>query len=396
VSRPGILLDRDGTIIVDYHYVGHIERVQFIPGAIEAIRRFNQAGIPVAIVTNQGGVARGFYPERNVNDVHTYIQQELALHGAHIDLFLYSPNHPDGSVNAYKKDDFFHKPRPGMAYQAMKLLDLDLHESIVVGDRVEDMTMAGRIGAHAVHVGHERLRKPPGSRPASLRHFPSLSVAAGYIIERITGVSQTSEFPARSYNGMLSFLVHYRDEVTTALSRINTNNVEAAADILYKAYSDGSCVWIAGNGGAAAIADHMATDHAKHMAAVDTLYSNVHSLTSNASLTTSLANDIGYDSIFSWQLERFGNKDDVLVVFSVSGRSRNIMAALQRAQELGMATIAVTGADAAGYIDPDVHIEIPSMNYGICEDIMSILQHALAQYVRQTQMSDAAIQSARF
>jgi len=61
MNRPGELIDRDGTIIVDYHYVGHIERVQFIPGAIEAIRRFNEAGIPVAIVTNQGGVARGFY-----------------------------------------------------------------------------------------------------------------------------------------------------------------------------------------------------------------------------------------------------------------------------------------------------------------------------------------------
>lgn len=81
--RPGVLLDRDGTIIVDYHYVGHIPRVQFIPGAIEAIRRFNKAGIPVTIVTNQSDVARGFYPESNVIEVHQYIQRELAqrMHG---------------------------------------------------------------------------------------------------------------------------------------------------------------------------------------------------------------------------------------------------------------------------------------------------------------------------
>src|ERR1700748_614971 len=96
--RPGILLDRDGTIIEDYHYVGHIERVQLKPGAAEAIRRFNEAGIPVAIVTNQSGVARGFYPESNVNLVHNYIAHELSRHGSFIDLFFYSPHHPDGNV----------------------------------------------------------------------------------------------------------------------------------------------------------------------------------------------------------------------------------------------------------------------------------------------------------
>jgi phosphoheptose isomerase len=172
-----------------------------------------------------------------------------------------------------------------------------------------------------------------------------------------------------------------------------------AASLLYKAYSDGSYVFTAGNGGAAAIADHMATDHAKHMAAVDTLYRNVHSLTSNSALTSALANDIGYDSIFSWQLEQFGHKDDVLVVFSVSGESANIIAALQRAQEMGMYSIAITGKVLPIIKEASpatVYIEIPATNYGICEDIMSIIQHALAQYVRQTQMSDHEIQSARF
>jgi D-sedoheptulose 7-phosphate isomerase/D-glycero-D-manno-heptose 1,7-bisphosphate phosphatase len=397
-GRPGILLDRDGTIIVDYHYVGHIERVQFIPGAIEAIRRFNQAGIPVAIVTNQGGVSRGFYPESNVHLVHDYIDSELAKHGAHIDLFLYSPFHPDGSVRQYARDDWWHKPDPGMACQAAESLFLDLHKSVVVGDRVDDMKMAGRIGAHAVHVGHERLRQPPGSRPASFRHFPSLSVAAGYIIERITGVS-TSEFPAMHYSGMFSYFQHYSDEITTALSRVDKVIVNDAADILHKAYVDGDHIFIAGNGGAAAIADHMATDHAKHMAAVDTLYGNVRSLTSNSALTSALANDIGYDAIFSWQLEQIAQPGDVLVVFSVSGESRNIIAALQRAKEMGMYSIAITGADAVSIWDASlatVHIEIPATNYGICEDIMSILQHSLAQYIRQSQMSGHAIQSARF
>src|SRR5215472_8708687 len=88
-ARPGVLLDRDGTIIVDHGYVGSIDRVEFIEGSPEAIAGFNRAGIPVAVVTNQAGVARGFYGLDDVARVHQYIAERLAEHGAHIDLFVY-------------------------------------------------------------------------------------------------------------------------------------------------------------------------------------------------------------------------------------------------------------------------------------------------------------------
>jgi D,D-heptose 1,7-bisphosphate phosphatase len=399
--RPGVLLDRDGTIIVDYHYVGHIERIQFIPGAIDAIRRFNQAGIPVAIVTNQGGVARGFYPENNVIEVHNYIQRELALHNAWIDMFLYSPHHPQGSIKEYKTDHYWHKPNPGMAFAASRALGLDLPNSFIVGDRSTDVEMAHRIGATAIYLGRDQLPAYVGDETIDIQFFNSLGNAATYIIERITGMS-FSEFPAMRYSGILSYFVHYSDEITATLSRIKQGPLRQASDILYKAYSDGSTVWVAGNGGASAIADHMATDHAKHMAATDNLFSNVHSLSANHAVTTALANDIGYDAIYSWQLERFAVKNDVLVVFSVSGESKNIVRAIQSARELGMSTIAITGdgggklADYIWWEESHCMINIPATNYGVVEDIMSIIQHAIAQYIRQTQMTDQQIQSARF
>src|SRR5215468_11529658 len=93
--RAGILLDRDGTIIVDHGYVGSVDRVEFIDGAAEAIAGFNRAGIPVAVVTNQAGIARGLYGFDDVALVHKYIAECLAEHGARIDLFLFSPYHPD-------------------------------------------------------------------------------------------------------------------------------------------------------------------------------------------------------------------------------------------------------------------------------------------------------------
>ena len=178
--RPGIMLDRDGTIIVDHGYVGSVDRVEFIPGAPEAIAMFNRAAIPVAVVTNQAGVARGMYDIDDVGQVHRYIADRLAEHGAHIDLFLFSPYHPAGIVEAFARTSEDRKPRPGMAKAAAEALGLDLKDSWVVGDRPEDLGLAEAIGASAVYLGPGECERP-GVWP-----FPSLGTAAAFILERIT------------------------------------------------------------------------------------------------------------------------------------------------------------------------------------------------------------------
>lgn len=177
--RPGILLDRDGTIIVDHGYVGSVDRVEFIDGAPQAIASFNRAGVPVAVVTNQAGVARGLYGIEDVALVHKYIAEHLAEHGAHIDLFLFSPYHPDGVVKAYARASEDRKPGPGMAKAAARALGLDLAVSWVVGDRPEDLGLAEAISASAVYLG------TGGSERARVYPFPSLAAAAPFILERI-------------------------------------------------------------------------------------------------------------------------------------------------------------------------------------------------------------------
>jgi D,D-heptose 1,7-bisphosphate phosphatase len=178
-GRPGILLDRDGTIIIDHGYVGSIDRVDFIDGAAEAIARFNGADIPVAVVTNQAGVARGFYGLDDVSDVHRYIAEYLATYGAHIDLFLFCPYHPDGTVEAFARASEDRKPRPGMARAAAIALGLDLTASWVVGDRPEDVGLAREVGASAIYLGSEDLKQP------QVWQFPSLTAAAPFILERV-------------------------------------------------------------------------------------------------------------------------------------------------------------------------------------------------------------------
>jgi len=178
-ARPGILLDRDGTIIVDRGYVGSTDQVEFIEGAPEAIARFNQAGIPVAVVTNQAGVARGLYGIDDVDRVHRHIAKHLAAHGAHIDLFVYCPYHPAGLVEAFARTSEDRKPRPGMAKAAEAALNLDLTASWVVGDRPEDIGLAEAVGASVAYLGRDDCQRP------GVWSFPSLAAAAPFVLDRI-------------------------------------------------------------------------------------------------------------------------------------------------------------------------------------------------------------------
>lgn len=178
VGRPGVLLDRDGTIIVDHGYVGAPEQVQLIDGAADAIRRFNHAGVPVAVVTNQAGVARGYYGIEDVARVHEHLAGLLGREGARIDGFFFCPYHPDGIVDAYARHSEDRKPGPGMAIAAARTLGLDLSASWVIGDGVEDLGLAEAVGALAVRVGPRSVRRGVPS-------FPTLADAAPFILERI-------------------------------------------------------------------------------------------------------------------------------------------------------------------------------------------------------------------
>ena len=176
---PGVLLDRDGTIIVDHGYVGSVDRVELIDGAAEAIARLNRAGVPVAVVTNQAGVARGFYDISDIDEVHRYLAGLLAEHGAHVDQFFYCPYHPEGTIPEFAHASINRKPMPGMARAAAAALNLDLTSSWVVGDRPEDVALAEAVGASAIHVGPDACDRP------GVRSFPNLLLATCFILERM-------------------------------------------------------------------------------------------------------------------------------------------------------------------------------------------------------------------
>jgi D-glycero-D-manno-heptose 1,7-bisphosphate phosphatase len=146
-SRPAVFLDRDGTIIIDRHYLADPAGVELLPGAGEAVARLNAAGAFTALATNQSGIGRGYFSDADYQAVHARLLAELGAHGARLDAAYYATSHEDtGDPDADRK------PGAGMYLRAAREHGLDLAQSWWVGDRDRDVRPAGRFGARGVLI----------------------------------------------------------------------------------------------------------------------------------------------------------------------------------------------------------------------------------------------------
>ncbi len=141
-GAPAAFLDRDGTIIEDLGYLGDPERIQFIPGAVEALRALRDAGFRLVLVTNQAGVARGLITEADVRKVNQRLERLLMDAGLSLDGVYYCPHHPEHGSAEYRRACDCRKPRPGMIHQAARELHLDPSHSVVIGDHASDVALA--------------------------------------------------------------------------------------------------------------------------------------------------------------------------------------------------------------------------------------------------------------
>lgn len=144
--RPAVFLDRDGVLNSDVGYAHRPDQITWVPGAREAVAHLNGLGHLVFVVTNQAGVARGYYDEAAVISLHRWMGAELAACGAHIDDWRYCPSHPDGVVAAYTRADPWRKPEPGMLLDLMHHHVVDLAGSFLIGDHDGDLEAARRVG----------------------------------------------------------------------------------------------------------------------------------------------------------------------------------------------------------------------------------------------------------
>ena len=187
------------------------------------------------------------------------------------------------------------------------------------------------------------------------------------------------------------------EESVWAASSVQPAALDQAAAILLDAYTRDAVVFSCGNGGSAAISNHLQCDHVKGVRNTTDLTPRVVSLSSNIELLTAIANDLAYEDVFVYQLQSQARTGDVLIAVSSSGRSPNIVRALKWAHEHGLRTIALTGFDGgAARAVAEVTIHVDGANYGIVEDLHQAIMHALAQYIRQSRMAPSAISSSVF
>ena len=136
--NKAIFLDRDGTLNIDYGYVHEIDNFKFIDGAIDALRELKKMGYMLVLVTNQSGIARGYFSEEQFLQLTEWMDWSLAEQDVDLDGIYYCPHHPEGK-GEYKEDCNCRKPKSGMLLQAIKELKIDPTQSIMVGDKVEDL-----------------------------------------------------------------------------------------------------------------------------------------------------------------------------------------------------------------------------------------------------------------
>jgi len=146
LRRPAVFFDRDGVLNHDSGYTFEAGKLQWIEGAREAVKAVNDAGYFAFVVTNQSGVARGFYEESHVHALHRWMADEMAAIGAHIDAFEYCPDHPDGTVERYRRVNDRRKPGAGMITDLLARFPVNADKSLLVGDKPSDLEAARAAG----------------------------------------------------------------------------------------------------------------------------------------------------------------------------------------------------------------------------------------------------------
>jgi len=156
MKRPAIFIDRDGTINEQMGYINHLSRFNILPGVPEAIKLLNENNYLVIVVTNQSGIARGYFPVSLVEEIHAYMRNTLKKEGAEIDAIFFCPHYPRSRLKEYAIECDCRKPNTGMIRQALDKFDIDLTQSYMIGDHYTDLEFAhnGNLKSIMVKTGY--------------------------------------------------------------------------------------------------------------------------------------------------------------------------------------------------------------------------------------------------
>ncbi len=204
-------------------------------------------------------------------------------------------------------------------------------------------------------------------------------------------------FPDHRFPDPAGYADAYFEQVARAAVSVSRERLREAARILTRVYGEGRMAYSCGNGGSAAIANHLVCDHCKLVQTDTDLRPRVVSLSSTVEIITAIANDLSYDDVFVYQLRSLAQPGDVLITVSSSGDSENVVRAARWAKDNGNPVIAMTGFGGGRSAElADVNLHVAADNYGVVEDVHQSLMHILAQHIRQVHMPESLVGERKF
>ena len=378
-------MDRDGTINELAGFVKSPADFNLIDGAAEAIRMLNASGYLAIVATNQPVVARGECSLEALDEIHKKMETELGRRGAFLDGIYFCPHHPhggyEGEVAELKVDCACRKPKPGMLLKAAEDLNIDLSQSWMVGDSTTDIQAGISAGARTVLVMTGEAGQDGKGCAAPDYTAPTLLDAVKLILSKSQkDCSMEFKDDIREYIAL---------EIET-LKKLDADAINEALNLLVETARRRKRVYVFGNGGSSATASHFQNDFAKGASQRAADKFRFCCLNDNVPTLTAIANDIGFEEVFRFQLEGVIEPGDVVIAISGSGNSRNVLNAVEYAKVCGNKVIGLTGYDGGklkGLSDISLHVPVHSMQ--VAEDIHMVLDHLMMSALCKRQQSKA-------
>ena len=188
--NKAVFLDRDGTINVEKHYLYRIEEFEFLPGVIEGLKLLQNSGYLLVIISNQSGIARGYYTEKDLLLLNKWMIDLLNNQGIDISAFYYCPHHPKAKIVKYRKECTCRKPALGLYEKAIKDLDIDVKSSWAIGDKIRDCSICEVMGCRGILIenneSNEVINQVKAGEFKRLEYMPDLLAASKRIVEGIS------------------------------------------------------------------------------------------------------------------------------------------------------------------------------------------------------------------
>ncbi len=376
MNRQGyVLLDRDGTIIADKHYLSDPGRVELLEHAASGLKKLCDAGLGLIVISNQSGIGRGLFTARDLARVERRLVAILEAEGVRIDGFYYCPHLPEADCDC-------RKPRPALANRAAATFGFDPQTCWVIGDKPADVELATAIGARSILVrtGYGAQHEADG---LTANHISDNLLEAAESLLTESNLTPIELTPASA--GRLRAHISAGIETRQRLLAECEHEILAISEMVAGALGSGRKLLLCGNGGSASDCQHIAAE------LVSVLTQQflrpglpAIALSTNSAILTASANDFGFEGVFARQVQAFGKPGDVLIGMSTSGKSMNVIRALEYARAHGIKTV---GFACAGARDMaalcDVCLRVPSAVTALIQEVHITVGHIVCDLAEQ-------------